>query len=351
MPEPPAPNPARRRAAAWPAALLSAGLLGLLVSACSQPTAAAGEASLQEVINAVQVAGADGRQRTAGNGAVVQVADTVSTGDNALARLDFSAGPVVRLSPHTTVRLEAAAGAEEARLGLSAGRLRLSVFGHRFRVVTPLGELEVSGFADVLVQAGASPEAGDGQLTLRCLAGPCHYQGAGQDLAVGNLESLEVSGAGTRVERAPLSALDLRQFLAENPGSSGLLATLTAAPAPPTATPSVTPNWPSATPGPTTGLDWPTARAPTASPVPPTATASPPAAPLSPRPTASATAPTPSPTAPPASNDGGGSPPTAAPPAPTAPPPPSDTAPPPPPPSDTPVPEPPTKPPLDTPAP
>ncbi len=345
-------------------ALMGLGLFGLAgwLSACGlfQP-ATAGEASLQDILNNVQVAGVDGNFAAADNGAGVSVGSQVKTGDNSLARLVFSAGPTLRLSSNTSFSLDTPEMPEEVRLRLTAGRLRLSLFGHAFAIVTPVGLLHVAGFGDVSYQVGASPEVGDDQLAFRCFSGPCQFQSDAAVLELRNLEAVTVLEGGLTISHTVLAELDLRQFIADNPGSTGLLATLTAAPtatdtpAPPTVTAP-----PTATLAPA-GLTTPSSGAPTEAASPTlAATATRTAAPFRttpPRATATpvaSAAPLPTETAPPASGGGGENPPpTKPPPPPPAPPPtsvpPTDT--PVPPPTDTPLPEPPTKPPTDTPAP
>ncbi|MBL8058838.1 MAG: FecR domain-containing protein [Anaerolineales bacterium] len=325
---------------------LAAGL-----TACGNRPAALGEATLQDIINTVEYGPEGGPLETARNGASVDVGTQVKSGANSLAQLAFSAGPTARLSPNTSVTMQTASSPEEVRLRLEAGRLRLSLFGHRFGVATPLGLIHLDGFGDISYQVGASPEAGDDALSFRCLAGPCLFQSEAASLALNNLEALTVVDGGLTMTRTVLVDLDLRQFIADNPGSIGLLATLTAAPtrtSPPTLTPTATTTQrpeerASSTPDASGTLANSITNTPTA-----TRTATrPPVRTAPPRPTDTSTpAPTatPLPTDTPAPGGGGDNPappptnppPTNPPPTDTPVPPPTDTPPPPPPPSKTP---------------
>lgn len=238
-----------------PRRLLAAWLsLALFAAACTS-TATSGEATLQDILNNVQVSGADGTLKIASTGTAVSIGTYVKSGENSLARLAFSAGPAVRLSSNTSFAMEQNPDGEEVRLRLEAGRLRMSLFGHLFGVDTALGLVQLGGFGEVLYQIGSNPDLGDDVLTFRCMSGPCRYQGETQRLQLDNLEMLVVSAGGQAITRTALSEIDLRQFIGDNPGSVGLIASLTAAP---TRTNTPTPITPSPTPSNTSPPSTPT---------------------------------------------------------------------------------------------
>jgi hypothetical protein len=337
-----APAPARRspRRRRYGFGLLA---LAAVLCACSSGSAITGEATVQDVINNVQITGTDGQLAPARNGAPISVGAQVKSGENSIARLAFSAGPMVRLGSNTSFILEDAVAPEEVRLRLEAGRVRLSLFGRRFGIATPLGLVQLDGFGEVAYQIGSSPEPGDDALSFRCMSGPCQFQSDAASFAMENLEALAVVDGGLVMTRTLLNELDLRQFIADNPGSVSLLATLTAMPTltgtpvpdsptpPPTGTapPESTSGRLTATPSATaTASSTPTRTRVRVVAPPPSAT---------PTETETATAPPPTDTNTPEP-----------PPPPPPPPPPTDTPLPPPPPTDTPLPPP---PPTDTPVP
>lgn len=299
----------------------------LALTAC-QPEAQVGDITLVDILNNVRVSTAEGGFEEAKSGVVIVPGTEIQSTDNSLARLAFSGGPSVRLSSNTTLALEAPPTGEDVRLRLAFGRLRLSLFGLRFGISTPMGLLHLRGFGEVLYLPGLSPDLGDDTLSFRCFSGPCEVALAGGTLALDNLETVVLTGGGQTTAREPLTELDLRQFLADNPGSVGLIATLTAEP-----TETLTPT--PVTPSPTASH---TAPPPTATPAitdTPAPTATNTRAPVTPRPllpTATATveaSPTSTETAPPSGGGGGGgNPPTDTPAPPTAPPPTATPAPP-----------------------
>lgn len=223
-------------------------LLGLvcaagLLAGCDI-SAASGDVTLEDVFGEVQMRRTDGELIVAGSGMGVAEGAQVETGDAALARLVFSSGPFIRLSSNTRLVREAPQAGEDARLRLEFGRLRLNLFRWRFGVVTPLGLFQLQGFGDVNYDAGASADLSDDVVDFRCFSGPCHFQFGGTAFDFDNLEGVTISNSGQTVTRVVLTDLDLRQFLADNPGSAVLLASLTAAP---TRTSSPTPITPSPT--------------------------------------------------------------------------------------------------------
>jgi hypothetical protein len=223
-------------------------LLGLvcaagLLAGCDT-SAASTEVTLEDVFGEVRVRNPGGEFTAADSGTGVTEGALLETGDTALARLTFNNGPFIRLSSNTRVAREAPQADEDGRFQLEAGRLRLNLFRWRFGIVTPLGVFQVQGFGDVHYDIGVSAELSDDVVDFRCFSGPCRYQFGAAAFELGNLDGVTISNNGQTVTRVVLSDLDLRQFLADNPGSAVLIASLTAAP---TRTPTATPITPSPT--------------------------------------------------------------------------------------------------------
>lgn len=214
-----------------------------LLAGCAT-SAASTEVTLEDVFGEVRVQSPGGELTSADSGTGVAEGAQVETGDAALARLAYSTGAFVRLSSNTRLAREAVQAGEDGRLRLEAGRLRLNLFRWRFGIVTPLGVFHVHGFGDVNYEAGAGGDLSDDVVDFRCFSGPCRYQFGATTFDLGNLDGVTISNNGQTVARVVLSDLDLRQFLADNPGSAVLIASLTAAP---TRTPSSTPVTPSPT--------------------------------------------------------------------------------------------------------
>jgi hypothetical protein len=226
----------------WVVGLLGCCLAALLAGC--DIGAASSDVTLEDVFGDVQIRQPNGELSEARSGIGVAEGAQVETGEAALARLAFSSGPFIRLSSNTRLVREAAQAGEDARLRLETGRLRLNLFRWRFGIVTPLGLFQLQGFGDVNYQTGASADLSDDVVDFRCFSGPCRFQFGGTALNFDNMEGVAISNSGQTVTRVVLTDLDLRQFLADNPGSAVLLASLTAAP---TRTSSPTPITPSPT--------------------------------------------------------------------------------------------------------
>ncbi len=237
------PKPAVARRGPTLLRLLGLACAAGLLAGCAI-SAASGEVTLEDVFGDVQVRSPGGELTAARSGAGVAEGVQVETGDAALARLTFSSGPFIRLSSNTRLTRETPQTDEDGRFRLESGRLRLNVFRWRFGIVTPLGLFQLRGFGDVNYQTGPSPGLADDVVDFRCFSGPCHFQFGRTAFDLGNLEGVTISNNGQTVTRMALNDLDLRQFLADNPGSAVLIASLTAAP---TRTPSATPITPSPT--------------------------------------------------------------------------------------------------------
>ncbi len=234
----------------WFSLLASAGLL---VAACNQGVEVAGPAVLKDVINTVLVQGSSTEQPQAGaEDLALPLGSQISTGTSSLARVAFGNRALLRLTSNTSIELLQPDVDESIRLNLTQGHLLLSLFGLQTNLRTPIAHIWLNGFADVTYYTGAAnDDMGDDILSLRCYAGPCDVKGATFEIRLENLEVLDVSNLGGVFNRSRLTELDLQQFMADNPGSAGIIATLTAMPtntSTSTMTPSPTATIPTNTP-------------------------------------------------------------------------------------------------------
>lgn len=225
----------------------------LIAAACTPGAEIAGPAVLKDVINTVLVESPTTSQTQAGQDDLsLPLGSKVTTGTSSLARVAFGNRALLRLTSNTSIELQDPDVDESIRLDLSQGHLLLSLFGLRTNLRTPIAHIWLNGFADVTYYTGeAADDMGDDILSLRCYAGPCDVKGATFEIRLENLEVLDVSNLGGVFNRSKLTELDLQQFMADNPGSAGIIATLTAMPthtSTPTLTPSPTATIPTNTP-------------------------------------------------------------------------------------------------------
>ncbi|HRE25636.1 MAG TPA: hypothetical protein PK954_03290, partial [Anaerolineales bacterium] len=207
-------------------------VVSLVATSCTPRAEAAGPAVLKDVINTVLVRlPSEERAQVGQNDVGLPLGSQVSTGNSSLARVAFGNRALLRLTSNTSVALEQPAEDESIRLDLNQGHLLLSLFGLRTNLRTPIAHIWLDGFADVTYYVGSDPEdMGDDILSLRCYAGPCDVKGTTFEVRLDNLEVLDVSNLGGAFNRSQLTELDLQQFMADNPGSAGIIATLTAMP-------------------------------------------------------------------------------------------------------------------------
>jgi hypothetical protein len=210
-------------------AALAFGLAGLV--ACAPASSITGPIYLDEILNEVRVSNAAGSLEPAISGAPLSVGAKIASGGNSLAKLNFEGGPAVRLSSNTLLALEDAGPYETARLRLEGGRVRLSLFGQWFGINTAMGLVRTNGFAEVLYLIGPTAAVADDTVLIRCYSGPCSFEANGSNLQAQNLEQVTIQDFGASITREQLTALDLRQFTADNPGSALAIASATAAPA------------------------------------------------------------------------------------------------------------------------
>lgn len=208
---------------------LALWLVGLV--ACAPANSTTHAIYVDEILNEVRVSNAAGELELAQPGTPVSVGTKVTSGGNSLAKLNFQEGPAIRLSSNTSLELQNPGPYETARLQLAGGRLRLSLFGEWFGINTAMGLVRTNGFAEVLYLTGPTSAIADDAVLIRCFSGPCSFEANGLNLQAQNLEQVTIQDLGESVIREKLTALDLRQFTADNPGSALAIASATAAPA------------------------------------------------------------------------------------------------------------------------
>jgi hypothetical protein len=173
----------------------------------------------------------------------------IQTGDDSLARLDVGPQSFMRLGSNTTLTLVSLnSPGDLVRFQFPYGRLWASLFGAPLEVIMPIGTATVEGsFAELIYQPGQNDMLQDDVLILKCLEGRCRFQSDSGSIEIGNLEQLVWQMGAAVHSQLPDEAV--AQFLADNPGSAALIASLTAAP-PRTSTPrpTDTPRPPTVTP-------------------------------------------------------------------------------------------------------
>jgi hypothetical protein len=222
------------------------------VSACQPAVAAAGPAVLRDVFNSVTIQLPDEEARPGEDDLTLPLGSAVQTGGGSLARIAFGDRSTIRLTSNTRLALNSPERDESIRMTMSHGRVLLNMFGLRTNVRTPIAYIWLNGFAEVVYLAGEDQAAlGDDVLSLRCYAGPCDVVGPTFELTLDSLQGLDISNLGGVYTRLELDELDLQSFIADNPGSASIIATLTAMPTPtqtPTLTPTATATIPTNTP-------------------------------------------------------------------------------------------------------
>lgn len=227
------------------------GLMLVLLVGCSSARADAGPASLQDVLNSPMVQVSDTSDVEAGReGMPLPWGSRVVTDQDSLATISFAHRAVIRLWSGTSVILESPTENASIRIALDQGHISVNLAGFISELQTPLGHVHLTGHAAVIYDPGASADLSDDVLSLRCYTGPCQIESGAFTTSLNSLERMDLSQLGVDVRQTSLSIIELRQYIADNPGSSGVIGTLTAMPsltATPTTTESPTPTQPTAT--------------------------------------------------------------------------------------------------------
>lgn len=203
----------------------------------------------------------------------LKVTGEVQTGEASKARLDFSDQSILRLAANSSFVLQEVSAAENGgvftQLELAFGKVWASLTGGALEVKTPVGVASVRGsFAVIQFVPGDPANPDDDLMVIDCLEGSCTAGNAIVVEQAGNLERLVVGRTATL--RQQLTQADVEAFLRENPESTRLVATLTAAP-PATLTPTATASATTAATATATNTPTPAASE-TSTPVPATAT-------------------------------------------------------------------------------
>lgn len=184
-------------------------------------------AILTELSGTVQVLKpADGFLSDAFDGQTIVVSDQVLTHADGRARINFSNGTMLRISPLSTFTMEALHTTDEgayARLKLEIGKLWIILRGGSIEVDTPSGLASVRGsYLFVWVQ----PETNQTRIT--CLEGECGLgNGAGTvDLVAG--QTGLITDPDTAPEKGRMSDEDVDEWLKENPEATEVIPPLTA---------------------------------------------------------------------------------------------------------------------------
>jgi FecR protein len=249
-------------------------VVGLLISgACSSPPtllpteavvgpptpSRSARLNLDALHNIVFEAESEAASYIAGvDGQTVPEHSQLRTGAASSARLDFSDGSIVRMGPITLLVLDQLGGTDRdpfTRLKFSAGVLWVSLTGGQMALQTPLGLAGMRGsYAEFQYQPVTDSASNpDNVLTIRCIEGTCTFDSGHGLITLGNLQQLVVSHGGQTITGpSDLDASSVREFVANNPESTGVVPSLTAAAQSPSVTPAPTDTpGPSGTPAPT----------------------------------------------------------------------------------------------------
>jgi len=209
------------------------------------PTASIGQVTVAEVQNDVTARGSSGESFVAATvGYRLGQGGEAKTGDDSKARLDFSDGTILRLGSNTSFAVQSLApsdgGSLLTRLKMEAGKIWASLTGGALDVETPVGVASVRGsFAVITYELRDPVSSSDDILIVDCIEGHCHIQGLNTDQDFGSLERVIITGAG-QVTFIKLTGSAVDEFLSNNPESTRVVLTLTAAAVTATPTPTET---------------------------------------------------------------------------------------------------------------
>ena len=205
----------------------------LTLAACLPGPAGPRSATLDELVNIVEARAAPADPFAAITlGFSLEAGGQVQTGDSASARMKFDDGSILRLSEQTKFTLTGNDGRGTAHTALEFGKLWVSLASGILQVDTPVGVASVRGSYAVFEYEPGDDEDSteDDTLTVRCLEGTCVARNDTLNVDLGNLEAVVISNGGKSAEKMTLHDYDVEQFLAVNPESGALVATLTAGP-------------------------------------------------------------------------------------------------------------------------
>jgi LysM repeat protein len=193
------------------------------------------QATLSEIVNSVQAkASAGSAFVSVKDGLIIGAGGQVQTGPDSAARVDLGESATIRLDANTQLRVENLGSARGSPLNLTAldgGRLWIAVHSGDVQVLMSLGVARLGGgFAGLLFNPDDPATVADDSLQFDCLTGPCSLQFKGSEVAIADGQRLTVKGDSPNVARAALSATDIQDLMAHNPGA-GPAAAASASPA------------------------------------------------------------------------------------------------------------------------
>lgn len=212
---------------------------GLLLAACAEPTPAPTAAPPNETPDPRSGVVADftgpvqGRRVNAEALSDVNIGfriletGEVRTGESARARLDLSDGAIVRLASNTQYVLESAQpdefGFVFAEMQLLLGKIWISLTGGEAQIETPLGVATVRGSFGIVAYDPAVSV-----MRFDCFEGTCTVTSPVFTGQINPMERLVLNQ--NNFLRQPIPPEEVQQFIADNPESARLVATLTALP-------------------------------------------------------------------------------------------------------------------------
>lgn len=234
------------------AALVLTVMLATLMVGCAGESNDPGPATLQDVLNVtlVQVPGRD-KTEAGIEGMGIPVGTWIATQRSSLAGIAFANRALIRLQAESRLGLLEPQDTETIRLVLEEGNTQLALAGFPTRLDTAIAHVLLNGFAEAQYESrSVAEDIGDDIFTLRCYTGPCVVESIRGHTVLSNLEQATISQLGSQLTLSTLSQIDVQLFIANNPGSAGMISTLTAMPSrtpTSTASPSSTPTKPTAT--------------------------------------------------------------------------------------------------------
>lgn len=166
----------------------------------------------------------------------------VQTGEDGLARLDFSSGTIVRLSPNTLFTLQVNQQSEAGlwtRLKLQVGEVWVILRGGTLEIETPAG---VSAVRGSYMSTRFDEKSGGTRVT--CLEGHCRVENESGVVELRDGEAADLPPGGGAPVKGKMTPEEYARWQEINPEASEVLPTAT-----PTTTPTATPTpVPTATP-------------------------------------------------------------------------------------------------------
>ncbi len=206
--------------------LLVVALSGLAACSPSTPTSTwtfPRRGTLRELTGVVEVRANTADPFSAATaGLTWDVNAQVRTGNPGSTRVSLVDGISLRLGPDTTLINQSSTDAW--RLRLEQGILWSILNSRTLTVVTPLGEVELSGTAATLkYDPGEAATTDDDIWVIQCLRGSCRFLTNPESITLDDLGQLTISANGTKVEPSVASRADVDDFITNNADATRLL--------------------------------------------------------------------------------------------------------------------------------